>query len=89
MLLLEQRTYWFRRTHPYSPMYERGSQRKLTLPNGDVEDEFTRVMRGSFMNSSLLSLQFAVQLGPFVHERNFSVPLRTLGEKLSQRLKWF
>ncbi len=86
MLLLEQRTYWFRRTHPYSPMCERGSQRKLTLPNGDVEDEFTRMTRGSFMNSSLLSLQFAVQLGQFVHERNFRDRFRTLCEKLSQRL---
>ena len=67
MLLLEQLTYWFRRAQQWSLMCERKSQLWSTLPNGDVEDEFTRVKRGSFMNSSLLSLQFAVQLGQFVH----------------------
>ena len=34
-----------------------------TLPNGDVEDEFTWLSRSSFRNSWLLWLQMTVQLG--------------------------
>ena len=34
-----------------------------TLPNGDVEDEFTWLTRDSFKNSWLYSLQMTVQRG--------------------------
>ncbi|MCY4093771.1 MAG: hypothetical protein OXG05_01445 [Gammaproteobacteria bacterium] len=34
-----------------------------TLPNGDVEGEFTWLTHNSFRNSWLLSLQMTVQLG--------------------------
>ena len=60
-----------------------------TLPNGDVEDEFTWLTRNSFKNSWLLSLQITVQLGQFVHAGKGRDCSRVLWRKPCQGVNWF
>ena len=60
-----------------------------TLPNGEVENEFTWLTRASFKNSWLLSLQVSVQPGQFVHAGKGGDLTSVSCLKPCQVMKWF